>query len=57
MQISQRLEGGGKGVLCWFVYQETELSWDTIQNYKPIILLLFQLQHQLFSFPGEALLC
>lgn len=57
MQISQRLEGGGKGMLWWFVYQETELSWDTIRNYKPIILLLFQLQHQLFSFPGEALLC
>jgi len=44
-------------VLRWFVYQETELYWDTVQNYKHIILLPFELQHQLFSFPGEALLC
>lgn len=48
--------GGGRN-LCCLVYQETEFHWDTIPNYKRIILLPFQLQRQLFSFPGEALLC
>lgn len=47
----------GEGVLYCLVYQEREFYWATILNYKRIILMPPQLQRQLFSFPGEALLC
>lgn len=56
MNITE-IRRNGEGILCCLVYQETEFCWAMILNYKRIILMPSQLQCQLFSFPGEALLC